>query len=553
MIGAVTVEREPGREPCPGWSWRAGAQACWDGRFWVVHAWRPMLIPSDRRSAPLGETAAARDCAEHGALPLLPCRQFARRWCLRSGVGDSLLAVPPLASGPSPVAAATAASASSSGIGKRDTPRSTAAKASKLAWKARDRRSNSAVLGVHEQVPSGPPTWQRSYTLLCYDPRRARARAARGIASALGQRRLETSHGHKGIPMNSNFRNLAIWVVIALLLVALFNLFQNPGQSRRGNEISYSEFLAGIESGNVAEVTIAKHRISGVLPRQERHFHHRRARRPQPCRAPEQEGREDHGPAARGRRALDPGRAGQLVPHAAADRRVDLLHAPDAVGRRPRHGLRQVQGQAADRAPGPRHVRGRGRRRRGQVRSAGDRRVPARSAEVPAPRRPHPARLPAGRPARHRQDADRARRGRRGQRAVLHDLGLRLRRDVRRRRRIARARHVRAGQEERALHHLHRRDRRRRPSSRRRPRRRQRRARADAEPAARRDGRLRGQRRHHHHRRHQPARRARSGAAASRPLRPPDHGAQPGRRRPREDPAACTCARCRWRPTSIPR
>ena len=36
-----------------------------------------------------------------------------------------------------------------------------------------------------------------------------------------------------------------------------------------------------------------------------------------------------------------------------------------------------------------------------------------------------------------------------------------------------RARHVRAGQEERALHHLHRRDRRGRPPSRRRPRRRQ--------------------------------------------------------------------------------
>ena len=39
--------------------------------------------------------------------------------------------------------------------------------------------------------------------------------------------------------MNSNFRNLAIWVVIGLLLMALFNLFQNPGQRRRGNEISY--------------------------------------------------------------------------------------------------------------------------------------------------------------------------------------------------------------------------------------------------------------------------------------------------------------------------
>ena len=131
----------------------------------------------------------------------------------------------------------------------------------------------------------------------------------------------------------------------------------------------------------------------------------------------------------------------------------------------------------------------------------------------------------------------RPRRRRRGQRAVLHHLGLRLRRDVRRRRREPRARHVRAGQEERALHHLHRRDRRGRPPSRRRPRRRQRRARADAEPAARRDGRLRGERGHHHHRRDQPPRRARPRAAASGPLRPPDRRAEPRRHRPREDPA----------------
>ena len=97
-------------------------------------------------------------------------------------------------------------------------------------------------------------------------------------------------------------------------------------------------------------------------------------------------------------------------------------------------------------------------------------------------------------------------------------------------------RHVRAGQEERALHHLHRRNRRGRPSSRRRPRRRQRRARADAEPAAGRDGRLRGQREHHPDRRDQPSRRARPGAAASGPLRPPGRGAEPRHRRPREDP-----------------
>jgi cell division protease FtsH len=64
--------------------------------------------------------------------------------------------------------------------------------------------------------------------------------------------------------MNSNFRNLAIWVVIGLLLMALFNLFQNPGPGRRGNEISYSDFLAGVDAGNISEVVIAKHRITGT-------------------------------------------------------------------------------------------------------------------------------------------------------------------------------------------------------------------------------------------------------------------------------------------------
>ena len=44
--------------------------------------------------------------------------------------------------------------------------------------------------------------------------------------------------------MNSHFRNFAIWVIIGLLLIALFNLFQNPTQSRRANEISYSELLS---------------------------------------------------------------------------------------------------------------------------------------------------------------------------------------------------------------------------------------------------------------------------------------------------------------------
>jgi cell division protease FtsH len=65
--------------------------------------------------------------------------------------------------------------------------------------------------------------------------------------------------------MNSNFRNFAIWVFIALLLVALFNLFQNPAQSRRANDIPYSEFLNAVEQRTVAEVVIQGNRISGKL------------------------------------------------------------------------------------------------------------------------------------------------------------------------------------------------------------------------------------------------------------------------------------------------
>ena len=53
-------------------------------------------------------------------------------------------------------------------------------------------------------------------------------------------------------------------------------------------------------------------------------------------------------------------------------------------------------------------------------------------------------------------------------RSLFHHLGLRLRRDVRRRRRIPGARPVRAGQTEQPMHHLRRRDRRGRPPARRR-------------------------------------------------------------------------------------
>ena len=146
---------------------------------------------------------------------------------------------------------------------------------------------------------------------------------------------------------------------------------------------------------------------------------------------------------------------------------------------------------------------------------------------------PHPQGRPPHGPPGDGQDAARPRHRRRGERAVLLDLRLGLRRDVRGRGRFPRPRPLRAGEEERPLHHLHRRDRRGGPPSGRRPRRRARRARADPEPAPRGDGRLRVERRRHPDRGHQPARRARSRAPAPRPLRPAGGGLPARRARPR--------------------
>jgi cell division protease FtsH len=62
----------------------------------------------------------------------------------------------------------------------------------------------------------------------------------------------------------SNFgKNLALWVIIGLLLVALFNLFQQPGQRGGQLGIPFSEFIAEVTNGQVREVTIKGHNIAG--------------------------------------------------------------------------------------------------------------------------------------------------------------------------------------------------------------------------------------------------------------------------------------------------
>jgi cell division protease FtsH len=47
-----------------------------------------------------------------------------------------------------------------------------------------------------------------------------------------------------------------LWVIIVLLLLALFTLFQNPGSRPTGQDISFSQFLNEIDQGRVRDVLI---------------------------------------------------------------------------------------------------------------------------------------------------------------------------------------------------------------------------------------------------------------------------------------------------------
>jgi cell division protease FtsH len=64
--------------------------------------------------------------------------------------------------------------------------------------------------------------------------------------------------------MNPNYRNLALWAIIAVLLIALFNLFQTPQQRGASNQVAYSDFLHDVSGGRFKWVTFAGLRISGT-------------------------------------------------------------------------------------------------------------------------------------------------------------------------------------------------------------------------------------------------------------------------------------------------
>jgi cell division protease FtsH len=53
-----------------------------------------------------------------------------------------------------------------------------------------------------------------------------------------------------------NARNIAFWLILFLLILALFNLFSGSGNTLQSRSVPYSEFVAAVDSGSVSQVTL---------------------------------------------------------------------------------------------------------------------------------------------------------------------------------------------------------------------------------------------------------------------------------------------------------
>ena len=63
-----------------------------------------------------------------------------------------------------------------------------------------------------------------------------------------------------------NFKNLAMWGIIVILTIGLYNMFKNPqGSISQKNKIIFSEFLTEVDNGRVVKVEIQGKNIKGYI------------------------------------------------------------------------------------------------------------------------------------------------------------------------------------------------------------------------------------------------------------------------------------------------
>ena len=72
-----------------------------------------------------------------------------------------------------------------------------------------------------------------------------------------------------------NIKNLVMWVIIVLLSVGLFNMFQDPNKiNAERTSLPFSNFLNEVDAGRVVEVQIQGNNIKGVMAPMDQFFQH---------------------------------------------------------------------------------------------------------------------------------------------------------------------------------------------------------------------------------------------------------------------------------------
>jgi len=66
---------------------------------------------------------------------------------------------------------------------------------------------------------------------------------------------------HRGYPLNQFYKNLALWLVISLMMILVFNMFNKPRPVQE--KLDYSDFIAAVEEGRVTKVTIQGNDVFG--------------------------------------------------------------------------------------------------------------------------------------------------------------------------------------------------------------------------------------------------------------------------------------------------
>lgn len=72
--------------------------------------------------------------------------------------------------------------------------------------------------------------------------------------------------------MNNFLRNLILWATISLVMVVLFNMFNNPQAVQ--NRLTYSEFLNSVDNGEIVAVQIQGQKITGRLASNQKFITH---------------------------------------------------------------------------------------------------------------------------------------------------------------------------------------------------------------------------------------------------------------------------------------